>query len=315
MPESPEKLRNAPAAAGNAMAGPVLIFRLWLRRAVFTPLILLPLIVVLLGPVVLGILKGYKKTEPVPYEEEDWYKEVGTSAREMPQTGTEEEKREFARIMYEQARFKAKAGSESRPVYIFLNTISVYNGLLLILFSLFYGLSIVTTDVNRKTVTYLFTRPVPRWAQFAAKFVAAWVLVVCLLGGGIVLCSIMLYPHIKISHLGYTLFVLGTSAVAYLAFFAALGAIFRRSMVIALIWALLIEIFLSGFLSFTTLGRFTISYYSSAFTMNMTEVFFGERMPHFIEFTHYPGPWLAAISAGLLALAVLVYSRKEYFGK
>jgi len=105
----------------------------------------------------------------------------------------------------------------------------------------FYGTSLIADEVEDKTVTYLFTRPVSRGAILFGKFLAY------------VLCTmIVVLPSVTVVWLLVTpiggslgenfidllkdLLILAVGLVAYGALFAFVGATFKRPLLISLVW-------------------------------------------------------------------------------
>lgn len=128
----------------------------------------------------------------------------------------------------------------------------------------FYGTSLIADEVEDKTVTYLFTRPVSRGAVLFGKFLAY------------VLCTmIVVLPSVTVVWLLVTpiggslgqsfpdlvkdLLILAIGLVAYGALFAFVGATFKRPLLISLVFVFGFEPAVLVFPGY--LKRFTLAYY------------------------------------------------------
>lgn len=128
----------------------------------------------------------------------------------------------------------------------------------------FYGTSLIADEVEDKTITYLFTRPVSRGAVLFGKFLAY------------VLCTmIVVLPSITVVWLLVTplggslgqnfpdlvkdLLILAAGLVAYGAVFAFIGATFKRPLLISLVFVFGFEPAVLVFPGY--LKRFTLAYY------------------------------------------------------
>jgi ABC-type transport system involved in multi-copper enzyme maturation permease subunit len=128
----------------------------------------------------------------------------------------------------------------------------------------FYGTSLIADEVEDKTITYLFTRPVSRGAVLFGKFLAY------------VLCTmIVVLPSISVvwvlvtpigGSLGQNfpdlikdLLILGAGLVAYGALFAFVGSTFKRPLLISLVFVFGFEPAVLVFPGY--LKRFTLAYY------------------------------------------------------
>lgn len=127
----------------------------------------------------------------------------------------------------------------------------------------FYGTALMADEVEDKTLTYLFTRPVPRGAVLVGKYLAY---LACT--SLVVLPSVMLVYFLLIrmnevpATFGSLLTDLGLLFIglaAYGALFACVGAFFKRPLVIGLVFVTGWEqtaLVLPGYMK-----RFTVAYY------------------------------------------------------
>ena len=106
----------------------------------------------------------------------------------------------------------------------------------------FYGTSLIADEVDDKTVTYLFTRPIPRAAVLFGKYFAYLACTVLLVLPSVVLIYLLVAPiggtigeafPTLVADLG----VLAMGLTAYGAVFAFVGARLKRPVVVGLVFA------------------------------------------------------------------------------
>jgi ABC-2 type transport system permease protein len=182
----------------------------------------------------------------------------------------------------------------------------------------FYGTALMADEVEDKTITYLFTRPIPRGAVLVGKYLAY---VVCT--SLVVLPSVMLvyFMLVRFNEIPATfvqlltdLGLLGLGLAVYGALFAFVGAFFKRPLVIGLVFAFGFEqvaMALPGYLK-----RFTIAYYLQALVPHAMP---SEGVVSILQGLFRDAPpattslfWLAVYVAVFLFLAARVVERKEY---
>lgn len=182
----------------------------------------------------------------------------------------------------------------------------------------FYGTALIADEVDDKTITYLFTRPIPRGAVLVGKYLAY---LVCT--SLVVLPSVMLvyFLLVRIEQIPATfpslvvdLGLLFVGLAAYGALFAFVGAFFRRPLVIGLVFIVGWEqtaMALPGYMK-----RFTVAYYLQALVphsmpseglVNLLQSVFRDAPPAGISLA-----WLAAYVVVFLYLAARTVERKEY---
>lgn len=143
----------------------------------------------------------------------------------------------------------------------------VYIRVVVPVLGVFYGTSLIADEVDDKTITYLFTRPIPRAAVLFGKYLAYLVCTVLLVLPSVVLVYLLVAPIGGTIGEVFPTFVtdLGMLAVgltAYGAVFALVGARMKRPLVIGLIFAFGWEpvvLVLPGYLK-----RLTVAYYLQA---------------------------------------------------
>jgi ABC-2 type transport system permease protein len=171
----------------------------------------------------------------------------------------------------------------------------------------FYGTSLIADEVEDKTITYLFTRPIPKGAVLVGKYLAYLVSTIF-----VVLPSVMLVYLLIVPMQGS----LGGSFIdpVYGAVFAFIGAKFKRPLLIGLIFIFGWEQAALAFPGY--LKYYTVAYYLQALvphtmpndsTLSLIQGMFRET-PGFL--TSLAG--LLVIWAIFLPLAAWVVARKEY---
>ena len=158
----------------------------------------------------------------------------------------------------------------------------------------FYGTSLIADEVEEKTITYLFTRPIPRGAIVLGKYLAYVLCVTSVVLPSAAVVFMVMVPFQDMAQL-FASFVrnLGVLALglgAYGAVFLWAGALFRRPLVGGLLfvfgWEQLAAI-LPGYV-----GRLTIAHYLQA---DMTSV-----------------ATLLAVTIAALWFAMRTIERREY---
>ena len=131
----------------------------------------------------------------------------------------------------------------------------------------FYGTSLIADEVDDKTLTYLFTRPIPRAAVVFGKYLAYLTCTVLLVLPSVVLIYLLIAPMggtigeafpTLVADLG----VLAIGLMAYGAVFAFVGARVKRPVVVGLVFAFGWEpavLLFPGYLK-----RLTVAYYVQA---------------------------------------------------
>jgi ABC-2 type transport system permease protein len=182
----------------------------------------------------------------------------------------------------------------------------------------FYGTALMADEVEDKTVTYLFTRPIPRGAVLVGKYLAYVVCTSLVVLPSVMLVYFLLVPLSQIpstfGNLVTDLGLLGLGLAVYGAVFAFVGAVFKRPLVIGLVFAFgweQVAMALPGYMK-----RFTIAYYLQALVphampsegvVSLLQGLFRDTPPVAISLV-----WLAAYVVVFLYLAAWTVERKEY---
>ena len=182
----------------------------------------------------------------------------------------------------------------------------------------FYGTALMADEVEDKTLTYLFTRPVPRGAVLVGKYLA-YLVCTCL----VVLPSVMLVYFLLVrfadiagtfTQLLTDLGLLALGLAVYGALFAFVGAFFKRPLVIGLVFITGWEqtaMALPGYMK-----RFTVAYYVQALVphampsegiVSVLQGVFRDTPPAPVALF-----WLAVYVVVFLYVAARTVERKEY---
>ena len=108
---------------------------------------------------------------------------------------------------------------------------------------IFYGTALIADEVDDKTITYLFTRPIPRSAVLLGKYLAYLVCTVLLVLPSVVLVYFLIVPTgggsiaEAFPSLVMDLGMLAVGLAAYGAVFALVGTRLKRPLVIGLVFA------------------------------------------------------------------------------
>jgi ABC-2 family transporter protein len=182
----------------------------------------------------------------------------------------------------------------------------------------FYGTSLVADEVEDKTITYLFTRPIQRGAVLMGKYLAYLVCTTLVVLPSVMIVYFMLVPLTEVGAtfrmLVTDLGILAVALAAYGALFALAGAVLKRPLVFGLVFAFGWEkaaLLMPGYLK-----RFTLLQYVQALVPHampsdgaaslLTAIF--REQPSAITSLF----WLFFASAVSLFLATRAIERREY---
>jgi ABC-2 type transport system permease protein len=182
----------------------------------------------------------------------------------------------------------------------------------------FYGTSLIADEVEDKTITYLFTRPIRRSAVLVGKYIAYLACTTLVVLPSVMLVFFLLVPFAQIGASFRALLIdLGLLAIglaAYGAVFALVGVIVKRPLVASLIFAFGWEqaaLIIPGYLR-----RFTVMYYLQSLVPHST---LSDNVIALLEafITNPPSPLVSVLSlvfavVASLALAGRVIERREY---
>ena len=183
----------------------------------------------------------------------------------------------------------------------------------------FYGTSLIADEVEDKTITYLFSRPIPKGAVLIGKYLAYLASTVFVVLPSVMLVYLLVVPMQgslggSFLDLVKDLTLLALGLCVYGAVFAFIGAKFKRPLLIGLVFIFgweQVALALPGYMKY-----FTVAYYLQALVphampndgaMSLIQNIFRET-PSLL--TSLLG--LVVIWAVFLALATRVVERREY---
>ena len=185
--------------------------------------------------------------------------------------------------------------------------------------SIFYGTSLIADEVEDKTITFLFTRPIPRGAVLVGKYLAFLVSTLLVVLPSVVMVWLLVVPirgSLGPSFIALVkdLLILAAGFAVYGAFFAFIGAKFKRPLMIALFFVFAWEnaaLLFPGYMR-----RFTIAHYLQGLVPHAMP---SDSAVSLIQSVFQETPtlgtsifWLAAIWAVFLYLAARVDEKREF---
>ncbi len=183
----------------------------------------------------------------------------------------------------------------------------------------FYGTSLMADEVEDKTITYLFTRPIPREAVLVGKYLAYLGCTVFVVLPSVVVVYLLIVPlkgslGAAFPDLLKDLMLLGLGLAVYGAVFAFVGAKFKRPLLIGLIFVFGWEQAALAFPGY--LKQFTVMYYLQAIVPHAMP---SDGVVSLIQGLFRETPslltslfWLGVIWAVFLAWGARIVARKEY---
>ncbi len=184
----------------------------------------------------------------------------------------------------------------------------------------FYGTSLMADEIEDKTITYLFTRPIRRGAVLFGKYLAYLACTIFVVLPSVMLVYLLIVPMQgslggSFIDLIKDLALLALGLAVYGAFFAFIGAKFKRPLLIGIFFIIGWEQAALGFPGY--LRKFTIAHYLQSLVphampddggvLSMMQSFFRENPSLAVSLLCLAGMW-----AAFLALAAWVVERREY---
>ncbi len=182
----------------------------------------------------------------------------------------------------------------------------------------FYGTALIADEVEDKTLTYLFTRPIQRGAVLMGKYLAYFLCTALVVLPAVVIVFFLLMPVGEVGSnfipLVKDLGILAIGLAVYGAVFAFIGALLRRPLLAGLIFAFgweQVALIVPGYLR-----QFTVAHYLQALVPHAMPsngpISMLERV-----FRDVPSPavsllGLAVLLAASLFLAIRTVERREY---
>lgn len=186
----------------------------------------------------------------------------------------------------------------------------VFCSFLIPICALGFGTTALGAEREEQTLVFLLTRPIPRWQVLLAKVLAS-VPLAC----GFVLGSFAIYCWMAgavgaIAWKAYWPVMLGMT-LAYLALFQLFAVAFRHPTMLALVYALFMELFVANLPG--TIKRLAVNYYGKSLLYDLGAAS-GLKTPRGFETVPPGSAYLAlwGIAAGCLLVAFLFFQWREY---
>lgn len=183
----------------------------------------------------------------------------------------------------------------------------------------FYGTSLMADEVEDKTITYLFTRPIPRGAVLFGKYLAYLACTICVVLPAVVLVWLLIVPlkgslGSSVIDLVKDLGVLAIGLAVYGAVFALIGAALKRPLLVGLIFVFGWETLVMALPG--NLKRFSVAFYLQGLVPHAMP---SDSPLSLIQqiFQQTPGLgesllWMGVIEVVCLWLAARTVARREY---
>ena len=183
----------------------------------------------------------------------------------------------------------------------------------------FYGTALIADEVEDKTITYLFTRPIPRGAVLLGKYLAYLACTIFVVLPSIVVVWLLVIPigstlAVNFLDMAKDLGLLAIGLTIYGAVFAFVGAAIKRPLLVGLVFVFGWEpamLALPGYLK-----RFTVAYYlqglvpqampNDSATSLVQSIF--REIPTLTDSL----VWMAAMELVFLWLAARIVANREY---
>ena len=182
----------------------------------------------------------------------------------------------------------------------------------------FYGTALMADEVEDKTLTYLFTRPIPRGAVLLGKYLAYLACTSLVVLPSVMLTYFLVVPFAEVGgtfrSLVLDLAILALGLAVYGAVFAFVGTWLKRPLVVGLVFAFgweQVALVLPGYLR-----QFTVAHWLQALVphalptdnaLSVLQSFFRQAPAATTSVA-----WLAVILAVFLWLAMRLVARREY---
>lgn len=183
----------------------------------------------------------------------------------------------------------------------------------------FYGTSLIADEVEDKTITYLFTRPIAREAVLIGKYLAYVACTVFVVLSAIVLVWLLVIPMggslgANFLDLVKDLGIVALGLAVYGALFAFIGAYFKRPLLIGLVFVFGWEQAILAFPGY--LKQFSIAYYLQGLVPHAMP---NDSVASLMQSIFRETPtltssliWMAVILVFFLWLAGRIVARREY---
>jgi ABC-type transport system involved in multi-copper enzyme maturation permease subunit len=224
----------------------------------------------------------------------------------------------IVRALFEFGAFRV-SGAMNGPAFFGAVIWVLYLRVIVPVLGVFYGTSLIADEVEDKTITYLFTRPIPRGAVLVGKYLAYLVCTIFVVLPSVVIVYLAIVPMggrlgASFIDLVKDLVLLCLGLAVYGAVFAFVGARFKRPLLAGLIFAFGWEqaaLAIPGYLK-----KWTVAYYLQALVphampndgvISLMQGVFRETPSLAVSLIS-----LAVIFAIFLGAAAAIVERREY---
>ena len=197
-------------------------------------------------------------------------------------------------------------------IYLFL----LYPQAICLLLALFYGTSVLGEELEGKTLTYLFTRPMRRWQFVVGKYLGIVAALLVPAGGSVVAAWLLLGTPGGLALVTAILVATFGALLAYNALFVLFGFLIpRRAMIVALLYGVFFELILSFVPA--VVNEFTVTYYLRSIVVGMLDLEIPREIARMVGGATVPGALLALVGiiVASLTVASALAARREYVVK
>jgi len=194
---------------------------------------------------------------------------------------------------------------------------ALYLNFVLLAITLFFGTSLIGDELDDKTITYLFVRPIPRATIYLGKFLSGVLIASLLIVPSAILTFAILstldpasevVSHLSIFARDILILLLGT--LVYCALYGFFGAFFKHPLLVGIIFTLVWEsviTYIPGYIH-----RFTVLHYLQSLLPHASgqrgiQELFGQPTSPFVSVIT-----LILIGGAFLGLSCWTVARKEY---
>jgi ABC-2 type transport system permease protein len=206
-------------------------------------------------------------------------------------------------------------GDHSPANFINQILLPIYVAFLLPISCLCYATAGIAGDREEGTLVYLLATPLPRLLIYAAKYVSALVLTLAWTLGGLALLGQAAGP-VAVEVVAVVWWPVLLATLAYVGLFQLFGALFRRATVVALGYALFLEVLVGSMPGI--IKRVAVSFYAQSLIFAAASPFGVEPSgPHHpAMFLPIAAPVAVAVlitaAAGLFLLGGWTFAQREY---
>lgn len=191
------------------------------------------------------------------------------------------------------------------------------------LLALVFGSAVISEEVGDRTITYPFTRPIPRAALFLGRWLASLVVIAVLLALSTIGTLVILDGHFTnpeasgplVETILATLQGVLMGAAVYSALFAALGVVIKQPMIVGLGYVFALEFLLVNAPLTGSLQHVALQFHLRSLVVGTgAEAYSDERLFPMNELVSSGDAWttLAVLLGLALVVGIAQVSRKQY---